>query len=233
MRPVTLSVKQTRELDRRATAEYGIPSLLLMEAAGRGLAKIVERSLISPIQMCNVAFVCGAGNNGGDGFAAARHLFQRGTRCSVFFLGTEANLAPDAATNFRIIQKLGIPVFPFTEFAAKRREWDRRPVLLVDAILGTGFRPPLKEPFLQAIRDIEDLKRNHTSSVRIIAVDVPSGMSGDEGPVAETAVPADVTVTFACNKPGLLVSEARSYTGRVEVVDIGIPPELAAKIAES
>jgi NAD(P)H-hydrate epimerase len=228
---MTLSVKQARELDRRATADYGIPSLLLMESAGRELAKVVERSLISPIQMCNVAFVCGTGNNGGDGFAAARHLLRRGTASTVFLLGAESSLTPDAAVNFRIIQKLGIPVFPFDEFAKKRREWDRRPVLVVDAILGTGFKPPLRPAILQAIREIEDLKKNHTSSVRVVAVDIPSGLSGDDGPVAETAVPADLTVTFACNKPGLLLPEARPFAGRVEVIDIGIPPELVTKVA--
>ena len=231
MRPTTLSVKQARELDRRATAEYGIPSLILMENASRTLAEIIQRALIPPIQVCRAVFVCGAGNNGGDGFAAARHLLQRGTPSTVFFLGTEANLTPDAAVNFHIIRKLGIPVFPFSQFAEKRREWDRKPVLLIDALLGTGFKPPLKPALLDAIRQIEDLKKNHTSSVRIVAVDIPSGLSGDEGPVAEAAVPADITVTFACNKPGLLVPASRPYAGRVEVIDIGIPPELVAKIA--
>ncbi len=227
MRPTTLSVKKARELDRRTTSEYGIPSLILMENAARAVAEIVLRSLISPIQMCNVAFVCGTGNNGGDGFAAARHLLQLGTRCVVFLVGDEANLAGDAAINFRIIQKLGIPVFPFSAFSEKRHAWDRRPVVLVDAILGTGTKGPLKPAALDAIRQIEDLKKNHLSSVRIIAVDIPSGLNGDDGSVAEAAVSADITIAIGCNKPGL----ARSCAGRVEVIDIGIPPELVAEIA--
>ena len=232
MRPRTLSVKLARELDKRATAEYGIPSIILMENAARALADVVQRSLIPPIQVCHVALVCGTGNNGGDGFAAARHLHQRGTPCVVFLLGAEANLTEDAGINFRIIQKLGIPVFPYAQFKEKRRAWDRRPVLLVDAVMGTGFKGPTKANIIEFIREMEDLKRNHTSSVRIVAVDVPTGLNGDTGPTPEGAVPADITVTFACNKPGLQLPESRPFAGRVEVIDIGVPAELVARVAD-
>ena len=231
MRPATLSVKQSRELDKRAIADYGIPSLLLMENAARTLAEVIQRFMIQPIERCQVVFVCGAGNNGGDGFAAARHLLQAGTKSTIFFLGTESNLSEDAAVNFRIIKKLGIPVFPFSEFASQKAKWDRNPVLLIDAILGTGFKTPLRAMVVNAIREINDFKKNHIGTVRFLSVDVPSGLSGDDGPVSEDAIRADVTVTLACNKVGLLKPESRPDVGRLEVNDIGIPADLVRQVA--
>lgn len=231
MRPATLTVKQSRELDARALKDYDIPSLLLMENAARTLAETVQRFLIQPIERCQVVFVCGSGNNGGDGFAAARHLLQSGTRSLIFFAGNESNLTEDAAVNFRIIKKLGIPVLPFSAFATEKEKWNRNPVLLIDAIIGTGFRSPLRAPIADAIRQINDFKKTHIGTVRVLAVDVPSGLSGDEGPISEDTIRADVTVTLACNKVGLLKPESRPYVGRLEVIDIGIPAELVRQVA--
>ena len=231
MRPTTLSVKQSRELDRRSLSDYGIPGLLLMENAARTLAECIHKAIVQPIQRCQLVFICGAGNNGGDGFAAARHLHQQGTKFMMFFLGTEANLSADAAVNFRIIKKLGIPIHPFSEFASKKAAWDRNPVLLIDALLGTGFKTPLRSSVTDAIRQINDFKKHHTSTVRILAVDLPSGLNGDTGPMGRDTVCADVTITLACNKPGLVKPESRAYAGRVEVIDIGVPAELVQDVA--
>lgn len=232
MRLPTLSVKQSRELDHRALKDYGIPSLLLMENAARTLSELIQKFMFSPIERCAVVFICGAGNNGGDGFAAARHLMQRGVRSTVFFLGQESHLSADAAVNFRIIKKLGIPVHPFSEFATRKAAWDRNPVLLIDALLGTGFKKPLRAAVTDAIKQIADFKKSHIGSVRILAVDLPSGLSGDNGPDQDhDAVPADVTVTLACSKPGLQKPESRPFVGRLEVIDIGIPEELVRQVA--
>jgi hydroxyethylthiazole kinase-like uncharacterized protein yjeF len=231
MRPMTLTVKQTRELDRRAQEDYGIPTLILMENAARTLAEVIQRFLISPIERCRVVIVCGTGNNGGDGLAAARHLLQRGTKSEVFLLGNESHMTEDAAVNFRIIKKLGIPVYPFSEFATRKSAWDRNPVLLIDALLGTGFKTPLRAELAGAIRQITDFKKHHIGTVRILAVDLPSGLNGDEGPNGNEAIPADVTVTLACFKPGLQKPESRPYVGRLECIDIGIPEELVRQVA--
>src|SRR5437868_14973201 len=108
MKLITLPVKQARELDRRATEEFGLPSLLLMENAGRGLVDSLETMVLdrNP-KWIEVIVLCGTGNNGGDGFVAARHLAHRHANVSVFLTGDPANLKGDAFTNYRIIEKLG------------------------------------------------------------------------------------------------------------------------------
>ena len=231
MRPVTLSVKDCRELDRRADQEFGIPTLLLMESAGRGLAKTIQAALIPPTQVCQVLFLCGTGNNGGDAFVAARHLLQRGQPSRVFLVGDPASLRAEAAVNYRIITKIGVPTAPFSAFQEMRKEWDRKPVVLVDAILGTGIAFPLRPAALEAIRQLNDFRKNHNSTVRVIAVDIPSGLDGDKGVVQPDTVQANMTVTFACYKPGLLRPESHAYAGRVEVADIGIPEKLMRSVA--
>lgn len=231
MRPMTLSVKQAREVDRLATEDYGIPTIVLMENAARTLSEVIEKFIIPPIERCNLVFVCGTGNNGGDGFAAARHLHQRGIKSIVFVLGSESNMTEDAAINFRIIKKLGIPVHPFSEFAAMKTAWDRNPVLLIDALLGTGFKSPLRAAVVDAIGQITDFKKHHIGSVRVLAVDLPSGLSGDDGPTDAGAVPADVTVALACYKRGHQLSESHRYVGRLECIDIGIPDQLVRQVA--
>src|SRR5690348_8750527 len=112
MKPTTLTVEQCREMDRRAAEEFHIPSILLMESAGRGLAEVVERSLIPPISVCSVAIFCGGGNNGGDGFVTARYLHHRSIPVSVFLTADPASLKGDALANYRIISAVGIPCAP-------------------------------------------------------------------------------------------------------------------------
>lgn len=226
MRPVTLSVRDARDLDRRAQEEFGIPSLLLMESAGQILANAIRTNLIPPTQSCHVAFVCGAGSNGGDAFVAARHLFQKGVRSEVFLAGEAPPAGSDAGVNYRIIQKLGISCEPLAAFDAARAAWDRKPVVLVDAVVGSGFKPPLRSPVLEAVRTINDFKKAHNSTVRVIAVDIPSGLDGDEGPVQPDIVRATLTVTFACYKPGIVKPESHPFVGRLELGDIGIPEKL-------
>ena len=232
MKTVTLSVRQARDLDRRSQDEFGIPPLLLMESAGQILANVVQASLIPPTQMCRVVFLCGTGNNGGDGFVAARHLFQRGVPSEVFLVGEERSLAADAAVNYRIIRQLGLPVAPVADFDAARREWERKPVVLVDAILGTGLKLPLRDPAAAAIRLVNEFRKSHNSTVRVIAVDIPSGLDGDEGPVQPDVVRANTTVTFACYKPGLLKPASHPFVGRLEIGDIGVPEKLLLRTAE-
>lgn len=231
MRAVTLSVKEARELDRRAQEEFGIPSILLMESAGQCLANAIRVNLIPPTQSCQVVFICGTGNNGGDGYVAARHLFQRGLLSRVFVAGDTAALSTDAGVNYRIIQNLGIPCEPLESFASARASWDRKPVVLIDAVVGTGFRPPLRPAVATAIHTINDFRKTHNSTVRIISVDIPSGLDGDEGPVQPDVVRATLTVTFACHKPGLLLPASHPYVGRLELADIGIPEKLMSSVA--
>lgn len=226
MRIRTLSVEKTRELDARAQSETGIPSLLLMENAGIGLAHHIRHYMIPPINLCKVVMVCGGGNNGGDAFAAARHLMQQSIRPMVFLAADEGELHGDAAINYRIIRRIGVPCEPFSNFASRQTEWNRLPILLVDAVLGTGFKPPMRDATREVAREMNRFKKVHTTSVKILAVDIPTGLDGDSGAAENDTVRADMTVALACLKPGLTKPEARQYVGRTEVVDIGIPENL-------
>src|SRR5574337_10828 len=171
-----VTASQMRELDRRATEEYGIPSLLLMENAGLQAVLELERAF-PRLTQCRVAIVCGKGNNGGDGFVAARHLFDRGIAVEVLLLARPTEVKEDAGTNLEIIRKLGVPireVVTSQDLEANRRLIERADVV-VDAILGTGTTGPAKGLFGEAI----DLLNR--SGRPIVALDIPSGLNSDEG----------------------------------------------------
>ncbi len=175
MRIRTLSVNHSRRLDEQAQSEIGLPSLILMENAGIGLAHHIRNGMIPPINICKIVMICGTGSNGGDAFVAARHLFQQSFRSLVFLVGEEGQLKGDAAVNYRIIRNLGISCEPVANFPERQSEWNRTPILIVDALVGTGFKPPLRDPVRAAAREINRFKKNHTTSVKVLAVDIPSG----------------------------------------------------------
>lgn len=198
-------------VDRRARDRYRIPSIVLMENAARGLVDVLgEYFTISDLK---VLVVCGSGNNGGDGFAAARHLRIRGAEVRTFFVGIEKKLKGDARTN-RLITGIDY-----------RRGLDRviadfRPDLTIDAIFGTGFKGRPEGRYRRAIEAI-----NRSDSF-IVSVDIPSGVNGTDGSVDGVAVMADLTVTMCLPKTGLLLYPGRYYCGDLWVVDIGITPEM-------
>jgi NAD(P)H-hydrate epimerase len=216
--PLTLNRRQSRELDRRATAEYGMPSIVLMENAGRGLAdKLFEFGIAGPIAIC-----CGKGNNGGDGFVLARHLDLRGAACKVLLWADPADLAGDAAVNFAILQKAGaaIEVFGKTHDAKRLDLHLSNAARIVDCLLGTGAtgdpRPPLDAVIAQL----------NAHRAPKLAVDVPSGLDCDTGQASRATIRAAQTCTFVAQKPGFLVPSAETYTGAVHVLDIGAPRKL-------
>jgi len=138
----------------------------------------------------------------------------------------------DAETNFQIVKKLGLEIFSFSQLKEELKSKLRAiPLIFVDAILGTGFRKPLSPAYLEAFHTLNVLKRLHNAKVTIISVDVPSGVSGNEGLVGSEAIRADVTVTFSCRKVGMEKPGALMYLGKVEVVDIGVPHALLNEIA--
>jgi len=219
-----LTAAQCRAVDKYAIEVLGIPSLVLMENAGRNAADLIalwarksRRPAASPPR---VSVICGRGNNGGDGFVIARHLAIRGFRVSVDLLGDPAGLSPDAAANCAIAQKMDLQVQSFDtapSLADAARRW-RFSSVVVDALLGTGFAGEVREPMAGVIRRINGLK-----SPLVVAVDVPSGLNADTGEPGGVAVQADRTVTFLAEKVGFGRPGARRYTGRVTVVDIGAP----------
>lgn len=212
-----LTRHQCRELDRRATDELGIASLVLMENAGRGVVDVLERLGVDG----PVVVVCGKGNNAGDGFVIARHLEIRGHACRVLLLCPPSELQGDAATNFAILKKTDVPI---ADFGAAHDVPDA--VWLVDAMLGTGARGEPRPPFDAAI----DWFNSRPTNTRVMAVDVPSGLDCDTGQPAKHTVRADHTCTFAAMKTGFTRPVAKEFTGTVHVCDIGTPPRLIEEV---
>ena len=225
----TLTRDQVRELDRRATAEFGVPSIVLMENAGRGLAdRLLELSGGRP-GGSHVAICCGKGNNAGDGFVLARHLDLRGVPASVLIWGNPAELKGDAATNYQIVARSGVLIEVFRTGHDSQRlgrllddaSW------IVDALLGTGATGVPRPPLEAVIRQLND----HAAPK--IAVDLPSGLDCDTGVAADPTITATHTMTFVAHKPGFLVPGAERYTGQVHVLDIGAPRKLIEEFLKS
>ncbi len=217
MRAVTAAAM--RVIDLRAQREYGIPALLLMENAGIGVAD--EALKLLGRRRGTVAVLCGRGNNGGDGFVAARHLFCRGKKVRVFFFGTPAGLGPGPALNHALLGSYGVPCqkFPRGLSVAALRSKLRGAALIVDALFGTGLSRAPEGPWRSAIEAM------NASGAPVLAVDVPSGLDADTGrPFGGPCTRAAVTVTFGLAKRGF--RRARAFTGRVIVRDISLPPDL-------
>ena len=215
--------EQSRRVDQLAIERYGISGLVLMENAGRGAVDVLERvGITGPITIC-----CGRGNNGGDGFVMARHLHARGIAIKILLFTDAAKLTGDAAVNFAIAQKIGLPriVFdkPFTDDELDAALANAG--CIVDALLGTGSRGEPRPPLDKIIDAI------NRQSAPVVAVDLPSGLDCDTGAAASHTIRAAHTVTFVTAKPGLLVPAAADYVGRLHVVNLGLPPELLDEIA--
>lgn len=195
-----------RATDAWAIEDRGIPSLELMECAGRGLARVVGD--VAPEGV--VAIVCGKGNNGGDGLVAGRLLREAGREVRVLLLGEPGDLQGDPAEN---LARLGgeSAVEPFSP------ERLAGAAVLVDAILGTGTSGAPRGPAAEAIEAL------NASGLPVVAADAPSGVDASTGEVEGAAVRATATATFAAAKPGLHVAPGKAHAGRVEVIDIGIP----------
>ncbi len=216
MRYVTAS--EMRKIDRAAAEEYGIPPILLMENAGRSVAEEASR-LLKQKKGAKISIVCGKGNNGGDGLCAARHLDNIGFEVRVWLIGNTFNLSHDAAANYKIITKMGIPI-AFVESkestGALCREI-KRSDLLIDAIFGTGLSRNVEEPYRSVINAINESKKP------VLAVDIPSGLNADSGKVLGTCVKANVTVTLGLPKRAFRDKKTHAWTGEIVVADISIP----------
>jgi len=216
------TAEQMRELDRRASDEFGIPSIILMENAGLRTFDVVY-DILQEIGGNRVTVVCGKGNNGGDGFVVARHLSQAGADVEVYLIGRKDDVKGDARVNLKIAEKSDIPITELTDLSDLMYSLDESD-LIVDAIFGTG----IKGEITGLARDVIDTI--NASGKYVVSVDMPSGLDSDTGQVLGSCVKADATVTFALPKIGLAAYPGISYAGEVTVVDIGIP-ELAFRTA--
>jgi len=207
-----------RAIDRATSERFGVPSLTLMENAGAAVADYV---LAHHAAAERVAVFCGKGNNGGDGFVAARRLHERGKKVQVILLADPGELRGDAAVMFGKLPSPALTVHSGEELRSERIRLALEADLYVDAILGTGFKPPVSGLYADAIAIM------NASQVPVIAVDIPSGANADAmGPQAGTIARADAVVTFTAPRPahvfGLLT------TGPSVVADIGSPEEAIA-----
>jgi NAD(P)H-hydrate epimerase len=217
-----LSRDAVRDVDRVAIEDFGVPGIVLMENAGRNAAELLwAQGLNGPVVVC-----CGKGNNGGDGFVVARHLENRGADVRVLLFADPESLHGDAATNWRIVQKAGIPLTVFAgdvDLAALDAELQDA-AWIVDALLGTGITGTIRGPYAKIIAAI------NASSSKVFAVDLPSGLDCDRGEPLGVCVRADVTATFVARKTGFESPAAKEWLGKVHVLDIGIPRALRDRV---
>jgi len=234
-KPLLLTRAQAREVDRRAMDELDIPGVVLMENAGLNAADVVTGMLEARGGEA-VAVVCGGGNNGGDGYVIARHLFNAGRRVVVLSAADPAGLAGDAATNHTICQRMGVPVLridderSLDEHGGKLSSAD----VVVDALLGTGFEAGggLRGHTAAVVEAVNAVSAKEAGPL-VLAVDVPSGLDCDTGEVADPTVRADATVTFVAPKRGFAAEPAQACLGQLFVVGIGTPPGLTRAVAGS
>ncbi|MFQ5882066.1 MAG: NAD(P)H-hydrate dehydratase [Candidatus Methylomirabilales bacterium] len=213
-----VTAKEMQELDRRASAEYGISSLILMENAGAGAVREMERCFPG-LHRSRVVVVCGKGNNGGDGLVVARHLANQGVSVQVLLLAKEGEFKGDAEINLGIAEKTGLPIAEVTTARELQGQWEALASsdLIVDGILGTGLTGPARGISAEAIELLNRLRRP------IVSLDLPSGLGSDDGRVQEPCIRAQLTLTFALPKRSLLLFPAAQCAGEIRVVDIGIP----------
>lgn len=209
--------QQMREMDRRTIEDYGLPSLVLMENAGRAVADAAWELL--PEDGGRVLILAGKGNNGGDGFVAARHLMAVGVEVAVMLFAKLDDLNGDAAINALYAQKIGVMVVeePDDETLVGAIELAD---VIIDGLLGTGLSGEVRGRLREVI-DLLDF-----AAAPIIAIDIPSGLDADTGKVLGVAVEADVTCTFGLAKPGLVQYPGKAHVGELSVVDIQLPPAI-------
>jgi hydroxyethylthiazole kinase-like uncharacterized protein yjeF len=215
------TAEEMQRCDRAAITKVGIPSILLMENAGRSVADVIEEEFGS-VSGKLIYIICGKGNNGGDGFVVARHLHNRGAKVKIFLVPKASQLKGDPKTNHSILWKTlkqdkssALQILEKINAQTLRRQ--PPPDVVVDALFGTGFSGAVGGEYAGLIEWMNDC------GAKVVAVDIPSGVNANNGNVENLAVSADVTVTMGLRKIGLLVHRGMACSGEVHVADIGIP----------
>lgn len=220
--PWILNRQQSREVDRRCVEEYGLPSIALMENAGRGAADLLRSLGIDG----HVVICCGKGNNGGDGLVVARHLDLHQVPTRVLLWADPESLHGDAATNYLVLEKSGVPIDVVLHDASNAwKQHLEAAAWIVDGLLGTGATGEPRPPLDAAIDAINAAQTN------VLALDVPSGLDCDTGTAAQHTIRATHTATFLARKPAFSSQDTSRYTGTVHVLDIGAPRKLIEEVA--
>jgi len=233
-----LTAAEMREVDRLTTERFGISGTQLMENAGKSVADFVLHQISlrfrSPVR--SVVVLCGKGNNGGDGFVAARYLRQEIRHTLVLLFGSPSEPKGDAALNCQRWRESGGETLVIENEEALRSAWPGIATadVILDALLGTGLRGAATGLIAKAISDLNSLSRNATAAIPalIVAVDIPSGMASDGAPAEGPVLRAHHTVTFTAPKIGQLISNEASCCGGLNVRAIGSPPVLIDELGK-
>lgn len=207
-----LTSAEMKKYDETAIKEYGIESLVLMERAALETANAVIEKYGKEIY---VGVIAGCGNNGGDGIAIARILQEHGIRVEINMVGESKKLTDETKIQLEIAKKLNIPIY----YGVEHTLYD----VIIDAIFGIGITRTVEGKYRKAIEEI------NASKAHVVAVDIPSGVNTDDGRIMGCAVKADMTVTFAYRKIGIMLYPGASCAGEVRCVPIGIPRALTDK----
>jgi len=213
-----LNASQMRAVDRRTIDDIGIPSIVLMENAGRQVVAAME-SLVEDLPSRRIAVLCGTGNNGGDGFVVARTLHQRDVEVAVYVVGALPDVRGDARTNLDVIGRLGLSIVELADAQAWELHGSQVTAadVVVDAIVGTGLSRALGGLHESIVADV------NAAAATVIAVDLPSGLSADTSELIGPVIDADLTVTLAAPKVPLVLPPAEHVAGDVVIADIGVP----------
>lgn len=199
-----LGSKQMKEIDRYTIEHIGIPSCVLMEKAAMAVVRHI-REFCS--EKDTILAVCGYGNNGGDGIAAARILFMEGYHTAIYMVGDKTHSTKETRLQLKIARKTGVPVI--------RKMKPEEYTVIIDAIFGIGLARTVSGDYRRIIEQINQ------SGKKVVSVDIPSGVSADDGKIYGIAVNADITVTFGAQKTGCLLFPGSECAGKVYIEDIG------------
>jgi len=234
-----LTAAQMREVDRLTTEKYGIPSIILMENAAQAVARVITEMLGGSVDGKSILILCGKGNNGGDGAALGRILANRGAVVNIEIFGKVSETSGDARANFDKYLRMANSWFGVRPFLCEVRvdtedngigDWMNGSNyddcdVVVDAIFGTGLTRPLDGFLAEVIGVFNSWKKTHEKPM-FISVDLPTGLSADGPSQIGEAFRADTTVTFTSPKTANVMPPATHFNGRLEIADIGSPPDL-------
>jgi len=222
---IAVSARTMRELDSRAIRS-GISAQSLMENAAEAVSAKAQKILASRGRR-DASIFCGKGNNGGDGFAAGRKLKERGYEVRVYLYGKKSEVKNEAAVSLASFTGASGAVRELNSGADIERlkdELDRG--VLIDALLGTGFAGPIRDPLKRLIEILNE------ASAPVISVDIPSGLDATTGKIDPVAIKAEWTISFGLPKKGFYEKDGAGYTGKIEIVNIGFPEDMLKNALE-
>ncbi|MCF7911155.1 MAG: NAD(P)H-hydrate dehydratase [Candidatus Cloacimonetes bacterium] len=217
-----LSRQEMYDCDRYTIDEMGIPGKVLMENAGRGSAEYIRDHILTAAE--RIIIFCGSGNNGGDGFVIGRYLQLWGCDVQIVLTGKPDKMTPETRENYAACLEMGIAV----NICLSYQDWQDIKIdikgygMVIDAIFGVGFKGSIRGWIAELVKEINQKSR------LTVAIDIASGINADNGK-AEIAIEADHTLTMAAVKYGSVLGAGKSYSGKIEVIDIGMPPEVIEK----